>query len=738
MSTLGLRFFLVLCCCLPSIAAIASVAIAANHTIQVEWGYTPPSQPAVTGFNLYQEGTKTCQTTQAQATSMACQVTLTKPTTNFTLTATFSDGTESPHSAPFPFTPSQISNDDQSDSPAPNPPSSTPPTAVISSSTAAGQAPLTVHFHSAESMAAPKASIIFSSWFFGDGTSRAYGTNASHTFTTPGTYQTVLTVLDSNNQISTTTTPIVVTAPDTFINAGPTPLVSTTQTKGPGPLTVSFDGSASSDRNGSITSYRWNFGDGQTATGRQVTHTYTTRGLFNASLEVTNSRGEKNLTHFVINVQGDSEPPALRMELGEISVGSQWLRVLLDTTFINPIVVAGPPTSLDNGSPPTIRLSNITAKGFDIRLEKTSTTDSSPTPATVHYLVMEQGRFTLANGSQVEAGTFTGSANLTSIPFSAAFHQPPVVITAIATTNTTGAIIGSPRGINGPGFSYALAAPATNTTPQGSETIHYLAWEPGAGTMGDLQYIAATTAPAPLQEWTHTDFPQPFTQLPLLLADTQTCTTCTTLAAGTLTPSGFQMFLQPTPAHTSTTSPRGETLGYLALAAATGSSQPPTTGDRLFTFTWDYPATNQDISGFRFYLNSQLVCATDNPQDRTIRCQAPMLSGPMRFTMTAVHQAGGETNPSNLLLYDPSRAANPTSTRQATFTWDFDPGKESTISGFLILANNTPVCALADPGARQLDCPLPNPTGPTTFTIRALSPAGPPSRSSNAITYRPW
>jgi len=73
------------------------------QSIHIEWGYTPPSEPEVTGFILYQEGVAVCLTETPTATSMDCEVTLTATVTNFTLTATFSDGTESPHSAPFAF-----------------------------------------------------------------------------------------------------------------------------------------------------------------------------------------------------------------------------------------------------------------------------------------------------------------------------------------------------------------------------------------------------------------------------------------------------------------------------------------------------------------------------------------------------------------------------------------------------------------------------------------------------------
>jgi hypothetical protein len=72
-------------------------------SIHVEWGYAAPAFPAVTGFKLYQEGVYACQTTTPTATAMDCSVSIVKSSTNYTLTAVFGDGSESPHSAPFAF-----------------------------------------------------------------------------------------------------------------------------------------------------------------------------------------------------------------------------------------------------------------------------------------------------------------------------------------------------------------------------------------------------------------------------------------------------------------------------------------------------------------------------------------------------------------------------------------------------------------------------------------------------------
>jgi len=57
------------------------------------------------------------------------------------------------------------------------------------------------------------------------------------------------------------------------------------------PLTVHFDASASSSPNGAIVSYAWNFKDGETDTGVNVTHTFYEKGVYPVTLTVTDSTG---------------------------------------------------------------------------------------------------------------------------------------------------------------------------------------------------------------------------------------------------------------------------------------------------------------------------------------------------------------------------------------------------------------------------------------------------------------
>ena len=72
-------------------------------------------------------------------------------------------------------------------------------------------------------------------------------------------------------------------------NQPPTAVMSATPSTGAAPLTVTFDGSGSTDPDGTIASYSWNFGDGGNSTAANPSHTYTSAGTYTATLTVTDN-----------------------------------------------------------------------------------------------------------------------------------------------------------------------------------------------------------------------------------------------------------------------------------------------------------------------------------------------------------------------------------------------------------------------------------------------------------------
>ncbi len=82
----------------------------------------------------------------------------------------------------------------------------------------------------------------------------------------------------------------------------PVAQIQASATSGTAPLGVNFSSTGSYDPDGNITSYAWEFGDGSTATGPVVSHTYTTTGSFTAKLTVTDNNGYKGTRTQVITV----------------------------------------------------------------------------------------------------------------------------------------------------------------------------------------------------------------------------------------------------------------------------------------------------------------------------------------------------------------------------------------------------------------------------------------------------
>lgn len=94
------------------------------------------------------------------------------------------------------------------------------------------------------------------------------------------------------------------------INRAPVAVISADPVSGEVPLTVNFDGSESSDSDGSITNYSWDFGDGSSAQGVSVTHTFDSEGEYVVTLTVTdnaNATGETQVTITVSGIESQAE-----------------------------------------------------------------------------------------------------------------------------------------------------------------------------------------------------------------------------------------------------------------------------------------------------------------------------------------------------------------------------------------------------------------------------------------------
>jgi PKD repeat protein len=129
--------------------------------------------------------------------------------------------------------------------------------------------------------------IVEYNWTLDDGTN-AEGVNPTHSYDSSGTFDVTLEIEDNEGGVNSTTQSITVESP-------PTAAFTADPTNPSAGDTVNFDASTSTD-DGTISAYNWDFGDGDSGTGVNPSHTYDTNGTFNVTLNVTDDAGLKGST----------------------------------------------------------------------------------------------------------------------------------------------------------------------------------------------------------------------------------------------------------------------------------------------------------------------------------------------------------------------------------------------------------------------------------------------------------
>ncbi len=118
-------------------------------------------------------------------------------------------------------------------------------------------------------------------WTFGDG-DEAGSPSPQKDFLATGTYDVTLTVTDDGGLASSVTHQVSVVKP----NVAPTAAFTTDCEF----LDCDFDGTTSTDSDGTVDVYEWDFGDGQTGTGATPNHVYENPGTYTISLVVTDNQ----------------------------------------------------------------------------------------------------------------------------------------------------------------------------------------------------------------------------------------------------------------------------------------------------------------------------------------------------------------------------------------------------------------------------------------------------------------
>lgn len=244
-----------------------------------------------------------------------------------------------------------------------------PPVANFSFTPTSGIAPELVSFSGLTS-SDPDGSIVSYEWNFGDG-GTALGALPVHSYVSAGNYNVTLTVTDNQGARSSRSQVI-------SILQNQLPQARFTFIQNPSNIySFSFDATSSTDADGSIVEYNWDFGDSSVGTGSSISHTYNVAGTYSVRLTIKDNKGGTSSTDLQILIADQVPPQILSLSPGSgstVGTGPLTITGVSNEALASAEVAYGGNTifltlSADkmsfNGS---ISLANLGSQSFSVKL----------------------------------------------------------------------------------------------------------------------------------------------------------------------------------------------------------------------------------------------------------------------------------------------------------------------------------------------------------------------------------
>jgi PKD repeat protein len=288
------------------------------------------------------------------------------------------------------------------------------------------------------------------------------------------------------------------------------------------PHAFAFDGSGAHDPDGTIEACNWEFGDGTSSSAMSVNHTFTEVGEYQVRFHVTDNDGASTVSTQTVNVQAEEEID-LFIEISEMQIDDNWTPVTFSKPFNDPVVIVGPPSFADS-NPAAVRVRNVTATGFEIRIQKWDYLKNAHGYETVSFIALEKGAYTLPSGVKIEAGSFEGSVDFQTIALQQSYELTPVILSQVMTESEADAVTGRIRNVSQGSLEYKLQEQESTSKSHQAELVGYIAWEPSIGDLGDFQYEVGHTGKKVTHKGYTFTFQTNLSDVPLFLADMQTQT----------------------------------------------------------------------------------------------------------------------------------------------------------------------------------------------------------------------
>jgi hypothetical protein len=177
-------------------------------------------------------------------------------------------------------------------------------------------------------------------------------------------------------------------------------------------------------------------------------------------------------------------------ETGTLSgVTDQWTTVLLEATFVDPVVTIGPPTHRDR-QPGVVEIRHVRPDQFEVRIANWDRRGQARRGEVIDYLVIEAGQHLLPDGHWIEAGVETDvDHRLRFVPIDPALTRP-IVLTQVLAEDRLNPATGRIAKVGSDGFQVLVQEAEISRGVAVPRTLHWLALSPAINDSSHFKFSA--------------------------------------------------------------------------------------------------------------------------------------------------------------------------------------------------------------------------------------------------------
>jgi hypothetical protein len=213
---------------------------------------------------------------------------------------------------------------------------------------------------------------------------------------------------------------------------------------------------------------------------------------------------------------------------------------------------------------------NVTASGFEIRLDEWDNLDGRHGLETVSYIAAEPGRHKVGDVT-LEAGALTADGSWRSASLGDPFGTTPIVLPQVASAHDHHPANVRLRGVNASGFQLRLQEHEARERAghrHAQETVHYVALSLGRGGIAGHQIVVGVTRPDVTHRWRGVSFARTLVAPGLISAgQTTRDQDPVTVRYGALTSTGAKVRMQEEQSRDRETAHGRERVGWVAVGA---------------------------------------------------------------------------------------------------------------------------------------------------------------------------